>query len=77
LEHPVLGERLRKWTKRILQVKGKSVQEIFGYPDYLKFRSCMTLFSRVAEEGSLFHQALDNYYEGEPDRKSLSILGIE
>lgn len=77
LAHPVLGERLRKWTRLVLQVEGKSAQEIFGYPDYLKFRSSMTLFSRVAEEGSVFHHALDKYYDGEPDRKTLSILGNE
>ncbi|MFP4302880.1 MAG: DUF1810 domain-containing protein [Alkalispirochaetaceae bacterium] len=76
LEHPVLGERLREWTRLVLNVQGKSAQEIFGYPDYLKFRSSMTLFSRVAEAGSVFHQALEKYYDGEPDQKTLSILGI-
>jgi uncharacterized protein (DUF1810 family) len=76
LEHPVLGERLREWTRLVLNVEGKSANEIFGYPDYLKFRSCMTLFSQVAEAGSVFEQALDKFYDGEPDRKTLSILGI-
>lgn len=76
LEHPVLGERLREWTRLVVDVEGKSAKEIFGYPDYLKFRSCMTLFSQLAEEGSLFHQALEKFYDGEPDGKTLSILGI-
>ncbi len=76
LEHPVLGERLREWTRLVLNVEGKSAKEIFGYPDYLKFRSCMTLFSQVAEAGSVFHRALDKFYDGEPDQKTLSILGI-
>ena len=76
LEHPVLGERLREWTRLVLNVEGKSAKEIFGYPDYLKFRSCMTLFSQVAGAGSVFHRALDKFYDGEPDQKTLSILGI-
>lgn len=74
LEHSLLGPRLREWTQLVLEVEGKSAQEIFGYPDYLKFRSCMTLFSRAAEEGSEFHQALEKYYDGEPDGKTLSLI---
>ena len=76
LDHPVLGERLREWTRLVLKVEGKSAKGIFGYPDYLKFRSSMTLFAQVAEEGSLFQKALEKYYGGEPDTKTLSILGI-
>lgn len=75
LNHPVLGARLREWTKLVLQVEGKSAESIFGYPDFLKFRSSMTLFAQVAEEGSLFHKALEKYYDGEADTKTLSILG--
>ena len=77
LEHSVLGPRLRKWTQLVLNVEGKSAEEIFGYPDYLKFRSSMTLFSRVAETGSPFEKALEKYYGGKPDGKTLRILGIE
>ena len=51
LEHPLLGERLREWTEILLNLQGKSAKQIFGYPDYLKFRSSMTLFSRAAEIG--------------------------
>jgi uncharacterized protein (DUF1810 family) len=76
LEHPVLGKRLREWTELLLQLEGKSAQEIFGYPDYLKFRSSMTLFAQVAKQGSVFERALEKYYDGEPDGKTLSILGI-
>jgi uncharacterized protein (DUF1810 family) len=77
LEHPVLGPRLRKWTELVLGAEERSAEQIFGYPDYLKFRSSMTLFSRVAESGSVFSRALEKYYDGKPDRKTLRILGIE
>ena len=42
LQHPVLGSRLRACTQLILDVNGRSAEDILGYPDDLKFRSCMT-----------------------------------
>jgi len=52
LAHPLLGERLRSCTQLVNRIQGRSAQAIFGYPDDLKFRSCMTLFARAAEEHS-------------------------
>src|SRR5207244_3288909 len=49
LAHPVLGPRLRECTGLVNRIEGRSVEAIFGYPDYLKFRWCMTLFARAAE----------------------------
>src|SRR6059058_6299598 len=48
LAHPVLGARLRECTRLVNGTEGRTIEEIFGYPDYLKFRSCMTLFERAA-----------------------------
>jgi uncharacterized protein (DUF1810 family) len=76
LEHPVLGKRLKDWTQLVLDVEGKSAREIFGSPDDLKFRSSMTLFSRVDETDPIFAHALDKYYGGKPDDKTLRILGV-
>ena len=50
LAHPLLGERLRSCTQLVNRVEGRTAQAIFGYPDYLKFRSSMTLFAYAAEE---------------------------
>jgi uncharacterized protein (DUF1810 family) len=50
LDHALLGERLRRCTALVNRVEGRTAQAIFGYPDYLKFRSCMTLFAHAAEE---------------------------
>lgn len=44
LQHSVLGPRFRECTQLVLDVEGRSAEEIFGHPDHLKFRSCMTLF---------------------------------
>ncbi|MFP4484192.1 MAG: DUF1810 domain-containing protein [Spirochaetaceae bacterium] len=76
LDHPVLGNRLREWTEILLELEGTSAEQVFGYPDYLKFRSCMTLFSRVPGTPDLFQRSLDKVYDGKPDQASLRILGL-
>lgn len=53
LAHPLLGERLRACTRLVNAVQGRGVEEIFGYPDHLKFHSCMTLFAYAARERAL------------------------
>ena len=64
LAHPVLGQRLAVCTTLVNATRGRSIHEIFGYPDNLKFHSCMTLFARVAEDPQfnvpVFRQALAN-----------------
>lgn len=73
-EHPILGPRLEECTRLVLAVDGKSAEEIFGYPDYLKFRSCMTLFAECVPDAGIFTECLLRYYGGEPDRPTLGIL---
>jgi uncharacterized protein (DUF1810 family) len=72
LEHPVLGARLRECVELVIAVEGRSAEEIFGFPDYLKFRSCMTLFAQV--EGGVFVDALSKYFEGQGDLLTLERL---
>lgn len=75
LDHPVLGPRLVACAEAALGVPGKSAREIFGSPDDLKLRSSATLFAAISPPGSVFHQLLDRFYGGEPDKKTLDILG--
>ncbi len=74
LQHPVLGPRLRECTQLVLDVEGRSAEKIFGYPDYLKFRSCLTLFLTAAPDNALFNAALLKYFHGKPDQLTLDIL---
>ena len=74
LSHPVLGPRLLECSRLVTKIQGRTIQEIFGYPDYLKFRSSMTLFARAAPENEPFHAALDKYFDGEPDAQTLDRL---
>jgi len=74
LEHPVLGSRLRECTRLVLNVEGRSAEQIFYYPDNLKFRSCMTLFMDATTGNNIFQEALLKYFEGQPDESTLDIL---
>lgn len=74
LEHPVLGSRLKKCVDVLLSLKGMSATEIFSYPDDLKLRSSMTLFSIAAGENSVFQTVLDKYFLGDADERTIEIL---
>jgi uncharacterized protein (DUF1810 family) len=67
LAHPILGPRLRECCQLVNQVEGRSVAEIFGYPDDLKFRSSMTLFANASADNQVFTDALEKYFNGEGD----------
>ena len=71
LDHPVLGPRLHECAAIVVEMDGKSVEEIFGYPDNLKFHSSMTLFAKAAAEAGVFGEALEKYFGGEMDRGTL------
>ncbi|MEQ1792992.1 MAG: DUF1810 domain-containing protein [Nitrospira sp.] len=75
LQHPVLGPRLRECTQLVLNVNGRSAEEIFPYPDNLKFRSCMTLFMTATPDNTIFKDALLKYFGGKPDQLTLDLLG--
>lgn len=74
LAHPILGPRLAECTSLVNQMEGVSVDEIFGYPDNLKFRSSMTLFAHISSGSSVFTAALEKYYAGQPDPLTFEML---
>jgi uncharacterized protein (DUF1810 family) len=74
LADPVLGPRLVELTALVNGVEGRTVHEIFGSPDDLKFRSSMTLFAEAGPEEPAFRGALEKYYAGAPDPRTLEIL---
>jgi uncharacterized protein (DUF1810 family) len=75
LDHAVLGPRLRECAGIVVEIEGKTAEEIFGYPDNLKFHSSMTLFSEVEGPAErVFHKALKKYFGGEADNGTLERL---
>lgn len=75
LAHPVLGPRLLESCDALLDLEqGRSASQIMGYPDDLKLRSSMTLFSLVADTEAQFQAVLDRYYGGEVDARTIAIV---
>ena len=75
LDHPVLGARLREITQALLDDNNKTADDIWGYPDVLKVRSCMTLFDLVSPN-DIFNDVLYKYYEGQRCDKTIWRLGF-
>ena len=71
LAHPVLSARLIEITKALLTHKDKDIYDIMGDIDAMKLRSSMTLFALISEDTSVFHKAIDCFYEGEMDEITL------
>lgn len=74
LAHPLLGQRLLECTRLILALRNANAHEIFGSPDDLKLRSCMTLFDAVAPEQAVFRQALKTFFADKPDQATLQLI---
>ena len=75
LEHPLLGPRLVELTELVNQVKGRSIREIFGSPDDLKFHSSMTLFAYARPGVSAFREVLERHFGGVMDNRTLEKFG--
>ena len=73
-DHHVLGARLRECTSLVNAVEGRTINEIFGSPDDLKFRSSMTLFALCASDSQVFRDALGKYFDGESDPLTMARL---
>jgi uncharacterized protein (DUF1810 family) len=74
IDHPILGKRLFECCNIILKIEDKSVEDIFGYPDNLKLKSCMTLFNYAVPKHKVFADVLNKYFTGELDEQTISIL---
>lgn len=74
MEHPYLGENMRRICKALLSLQENDPHKIFGTPDDLKLCSSMTLFARTVPEEPLFQQVLEQYYDGRRDERTIEIL---
>lgn len=75
INHPVLGQRLMEICLALLQLKSDNANEIFGSPDDLKLRSSMTLFASLPDAYPIFQSVLEKFFNGEPDDKTLRLIG--
>ena len=73
-QHPVLGKRLKECALLVLAQPNTTARDIFGSPDDLKFKSCMTLFAQVAPTEPAFQQALQRFFGGKRDESTVKLL---
>ncbi len=74
LQNPVLSSRLIEISEALLKIEGKTANQIFGSPDDLKLRSCMTLFSTIQNTNVVFENVLKKYFNGIKDFKTLQLI---
>jgi uncharacterized protein (DUF1810 family) len=74
IQHASLGPRLIECTRAVLQYEHLAIKQIFQGPDDLKFGSCMTLFSLVADAPREFGDAIDRFFDGKPDMGTIELL---
>jgi len=75
LADSVLGARIVECCEVLINLDSSyTASEIFGFPDDLKLKSSMTLFAKVSEKDSVFHQVVNQYFDGEFDSKTIEIL---
>jgi len=77
ISHEVLGSRLIKISEVLLKIEGKTVYEIFGSPDDMKLKSCMTLFSLTSNAKPIFKEVLEKYFRVEKCSKTIKTLGTK
>jgi uncharacterized protein (DUF1810 family) len=77
LAHPVLGVRLVELTTILNGLEDRRAEDIFGYPDDMKFHSSMTLFAMSATDPAVFDKALHLFFGGRPDDATVARLHQE
>ena len=75
LNHPVLGDRLVEICIELLKLPTNNPTQIFGTPDDMKLRSCVTLFAALPNTYPVFQQVLAQFFNGEGDNKTLRLIG--
>ena len=73
LGHGVLGYRLRECTALVNGIEDRTILEILGSPDNLKFHSSMTLFGAVSSDPK-FAVVITKFYGGKRDQRTLDLL---
>jgi uncharacterized protein (DUF1810 family) len=74
LAHPVLGPRLLACVAAMNALAQSNAERVLGGVDAAKFRSCLTLFLAADPGSSTLRTALDKFYAGEPDPRTLALL---
>ena len=82
LQNDTLKDNLITITKAVLDLGNVNITQVFGPIDDIKLKSSMTLFNEAENLsgincGKYFIQILNQFFNGEKDEKTLSILEIQ
>lgn len=75
--HPQLWPRYRECVSALQDLVGTTAEAVFGDVDAAKLRSSLTLFAATAPGDQLIAAALDRWFGGKLDEKTLVLLGAE
>ena len=76
MANDLLREHLLEISSALLEIDSDDPTQVMGYPDDLKLRSSMTLFSLATPEYDVFQRVLDKFFSGKKDYRTISLLGI-
>jgi uncharacterized protein (DUF1810 family) len=74
LKHPVLGSRLIEICNELIKLNSNNANQVFGSPDDMKLKSCMTLFASLSNTNPVFQAVLEKFFKGEKDQKTVQII---
>lgn len=74
LEDETLNKRMREICEALLSLETNDPQAVFGFPDWLKLGSSMTLFDYVSPD-DIFDKVLKKFFSGSRDLNSISKIG--
>jgi len=76
IRHPILGARLIECAKAVTAHRSRTLEDVFGAVDALKFRSSMTLFEVADPSSDAIRAALDAKCNAKRDPLTLDLLRI-
>ena len=74
LRHPILGGRLHESLKTLQTLEEVNADRVFGELDAIKLRSSLTLFAEADPADPIVEAALDRWFGGRRDEKTLQLL---
>lgn len=74
MEEPSLRMNLEEVCNALLELETNNASKIFGFPDDIKLKSSMTLFSEACPDHDIFQKVLDKFFGGSKDQKTLELI---
>lgn len=74
MQEPMLHSHLLEICEALLSLKTNDANKVLGFPDDLKLKSSMTLFSQACPEENVFQKVLDKFFNGVADQKTIELL---